>query len=475
MSSSYHKDACSNKRASDRSKTIKLRHGVGAVSALCALFGVSAIATAQDNQPPGLVASLDVTQRLEYSDNPDLEAESDSDIFGRTILGFGLAGNTDIQSFEFNLGLDIEQGRNDRSSIDLLNPFVNFGYDRASRASRIGVDLSYRESDVDSQVFDEEFLEDGDSINQSTGTRSSYRASLSGAIGEQAPIGASYQLSRSEIQYSGTVDPDLTDRTTDNASGQLEFRIDPRITARLTANYSNLDVDGDGVDRRTTGFGAGVGLDVTPRLTIDTSLSQTRVEQSGTRNEVDEGLSFGVDVSQAMVNGSLNLNLASDVTSNGRRESLRLSRSMTLQRGSELSFNLGATRSDESDLNPLYGLSYQHVLPSAEISVSLSQTVTADSNNQEEINTTLRGSYRQDINELSSLSATISLFNRNELGAAADDGQRVELGLSYRYALTRDWGLVTGVSHTLSSRDSEADRSSNAIFVGIQRSFAWFP
>ena len=472
MSFWYQNGVCSNNRYSHRRTKIRVRHGVGA---LLTLFGVGAIAQAQDTQPAGLVARFDVSQRFEYSDNPDLDVDGTSDFFGRTTLGFGLDSTTGIQKFTFNLGTDILEGRSDRPSLDVANPYASLRYDRATESARFGFGAVYRESDVTSSFFDEDFPIDSGIINQDTGTRQIFAYDLTGAVGLQAPVGASFRYAYSEVRYSGTSDPDLRDQSIDDLSAQINFRIDPRITARLTAEYYNYDVVGPGVDRRTTGIGAGVTLDVTPTLQADVSLSQDKIEQSGDINQTDEGLSGTVALTQTLTNGTLGVALSSDLTSVGRREYLTFSRSMDLVRGQKLSFSLGATRRDGVGTNPTFGANYSYELPTGLFSFGVTQSVTADSDNQEQINTALRASYDHRINNTSSLGASIGFWDRNELGAAADDGQRYDISLTYRHELTRDWGLVGGVSHIFSSSDFEADRSSNTVFVGIQRSFSWNP
>jgi hypothetical protein len=69
----------------------------------------------------------------------------------------------------------------------------------------------------------------------------------------------------------------------------------------------------------------------------------------------------------------------------------------------------------------------------------------------------------------------VAFFNRNELGNNPNDGQRYDINLTYRYALTRDWGLLGGYSHRVSTSDNDNDRRSNTIFIGLERSFGWTP
>lgn len=489
MSSWYRSGVCSNNapartpRRQSRQKTGRTgtlaRRGIGAFAACCGMgLGVSVLAQqTQERVPPGMTATLDITQRLEYSDNPDLEVDKDSDLFGRTQLAFGLESETSVEVFGLSLGTDIEEGRDDRSSVDVTNSFFTLGYDRDVRQSRVGVALRYRESDVSSTFLAEDFDTDGRIIDQSDGTRQSYGISLTGAVGVEAPVGAEFSLDYDELTYSDTDDPDLTDRSTFDFEGRINFRLDPRITARLTAKYIDFDAQGNGTSRETTGFGSGVSLDISPLLTADVDLSYDSIERSGNETGTDDGFSASAGLTRTLTNGTLGFTLRSEVSSNadGRRNYVSLDRALDLSPRAALSYELGGTRSETSSFEPLVNVDYAYDLPSSRITFGLAQRVNTDRDNEEQINTTLNAGYEYQINSLSSLGATLSLFDRNEIGPDAVDGRRVNVSLSYQHALTRDWGLVGGVSHILSTSDDEADRSSNTIFVGLQRNFTWKP
>ena len=476
MSFWYRNDVCSNKTHSHRQsrKAGKARHKVGAFVALC---GLGVVAHAQDTPPPGIVASFDVTQRLEFSDNPDLDVENDPDFFGRTILEFTLDSVTSLEDFSLGIGTDIEEGRDDKSSVDFTNTFLRLGYDRATRNANIGTTLRYRESDATTSFFDDDFDSDSDVINQDTGTRQNYGFGLTGAVGLEAPIGASFIFDYNELRYSGTDDPDLTDQSTLDTSAQINFRIDPRIIARLTGKYIDFDARGNGTNRETTGFGAGVLLEFSPVLTGDFAASYDRIERSGDQTATNDGISFSAGLTQELTNGTLGATLSSEVSSNGdgRRGFFTIDRDMNLSQRAALAYSLGGTRSKNNSFEPLVNVDYAYALPTAELTFGLSQRFDTNSDNEERINTSLNAGYVQQINSLSSFSADFSLFNRNDLGPADDDGRRIDISLSYQYAVTRDWGLVGGVSHILSTSDSEDDRSSNTVFVGLQRNFSWNP
>lgn len=473
MSFWYRNGGCSNNRQSHRQKNVRAHLVGGALLLTCA---VGAVAHAQDRVPPGMVARFDVAQRFQYSDNPDLDVNGTSDFFGRTVLGFGLESIRETDSFFLDLGADIEEGRNGRSSLDVTNYFGDINYTRDTRNARVRFDLGYRVTDANDGISDEEFDQDGNVINQNEGTRTSTNFGLEGAVGREAPIGASFSLRYNRIEYSDTLNTSRQDSDRSNFNGKIDFRITPRITASLNARYEDFNVRGDGVDRETKGFGSVVSLQATQIDTINMSLNYNTIERSGSQTGTNEGLSGAVDWNRQLSNGSLGVRYSSDVsTSNdGRRSFFSVSRRMDLPRGS-LSLTLGITGSDTIGNDPLLEVDYTYDLPAGRLTFGLSQRVTTDNQNNEEINTRLRAGYNQEISDLSSFGINISFFNRNELQDVPNDGQRIDVNLNYRYALTQDWGLISGFSHRVSTEDLGADRRSNTIFVGFDRNFSWRP
>jgi len=491
MSFWYQNGVCSNKEHSHRRGHKYARQGAGALTILCTLGGV---VWAQD-VPPGLVARFDVTQRLEYSDNPDFDVDGESDFFGRTILGFGLDSVTNVQRFSLNLGTDIEEGRENESSINVDNSFANLRYNRNTRNALLGAFLGYRETDTETSFFDDFdpggsgfsffdlFDPDGSSndsgnvINQDSGTRKTYRYGLDWAIGREAPIGASFNWSYNEITYSDTNDPDLTDQSTNDFRGQVDFLISPRITTSLTGEYIDFDAQDNGVNRETTRLGVATALEINPILTADIGLSYDTIERTGDETGTDKGTSVDLGLVRAMTNGSVGVRFRSDVESNdnGRRSFLSVDREMELPRGA-LSYSLGLTGAgDVIGTDPLVNVNYLHQLSTATLEFGMSQNVNVDSDNDEQLNTAVRAAYNQQINNTSSFSVDAVFFDRNDLSATDDDGQRIDLRLSYRHDLTRDWGLVSGISHDRTLEDDGDDRRRTTVFVGLQRSFDWRP
>ncbi|WP_282154072.1 hypothetical protein [Ruegeria atlantica] len=431
-----------------------------------------------ENAPPGLLATFEVSQRLEYSDNPDLDVDGNSDFYGRTVLGFGLESVTDIQTFTLDLGTDIEEFREDNpNTFDFTNTFALLSYNRTTRDAFFDADARYREVDTDTTLSDRDFDQDGNIINQDDGTRVSYGFTLGAAVGEEGPLGANFDWDYNEIRFRDTTDPGLNDNTLNDVSGQIDFRINPRITLALTGGYSDFTTEAEnGTNRETKSLGLATALEVNPVLTVDVGLSYDRIKRTGATNRDDDGISGEVELTRTMPNGTIGLRYASEVFANadGRRSFLSFSRDMDLPRGA-LAFSLGVTGTDAIGSDPLIEVDYQYDLPAAQLSFGLSQRVVVDEDDNENINTSLRAAYDQEINNLSSFGFSVDFFNRNELGDDSNDSQRLDVGFTYRHDLTRDWGLESGITHTLLTEEDDPDRSRTTLFVGLERSFTFSP
>jgi hypothetical protein len=427
-------------------------------------------------------ARFDFTQRLEYSDNPDLEDDGESDFFGRTLLGFGLESLTKVQRFALNFGTEIEAFRDDEGSdsnsdLDATNSFVNLRYDRNTRNALIGLGLDYREADTSSDITDDELDADGNVIRQDSGTRKTSVFRLNGEVGREAPIGARYNWTYTEINYSDTDDADLSDQTRNDVQGQLDFRISPKVTVFALARYEDLDTQGNGTDREETEISLGADLVVNRVLTANVSLGYTEIDRSGDQIATDDGISGGVGLTLARPDGSWGVAFRSDpeTNDNGRRSSLTVSRTRELSDGN-LIYSFGVTGAgDVIGRDPIFNISYTEALPSGQVSFGLSQNVSTDDDNDERVNTALRANYDHRINSISSVGVGLSVFDNSQISGDGDDAQRVNFDLTYRHDLTRDWGLVGGYSYSLSTEDGRDDRSRNTLFVGLQRSFNWIP
>ncbi|WP_300039352.1 hypothetical protein [uncultured Roseobacter sp.] len=442
------------------------------------LCSCAAMAGAQQG---GLQATLDVSQSLDWDDNPDLVATGgEGELIARTGLTFGLSSVTARDRLRLSLGTQLEFG--DRDALDnntgLNDPNLGLFYDRSARNAAFDFGLTYRESEVSDSIIQDE-LTDQDLIIDN-GTRADTRLNFGLDLGTDAPFGISLSGFVRNREFSNTTNPDLFDVDDQGAEVTARFRIDPRITATLGANWRDFDAEGEQTDRLTTGFDAGLQLAVNRRLDVGITLGSDRVEidefVSGVPvRRVESGTSLGLSADLDMTNGALTADLQSDIEENGRRTTLRFGRSIALP-GGDLSLSAGLVESESQDLAPLFGVNYSHELPRGSLALAFRQDPGTSTDSEEVVNTRLSVNYSETINSVSSWNAGLSLRDVNFLNdALSEDSRRIDLNATYRRDLTRDWDIVSGVRHSRVISDDEADRSSNSLFVSIERRFSFRP
>ncbi len=450
------------------------RPAAGGVAGLCVLSLLPAQPFAQGrDETGGRRTEVTIGQNLEFSDNPDFVADGDSQLVSLTSLGLNHERRTGIDTLIFRIGGDFELGTGDLDGGVFQDPFLTLRFDRDVRHSRLGLSLRYRETDVsnpDSRTLTD--LDD-DITGADVGTRRNLTLEVSGASGVDAPFGTDFNIRRDQLRFSDTIDASLLDEDTNRIESGLTFRFSPRLSLRSFIRYTDRDVDGPtGVDRETTILGSTLDAEISDILSGNLTLSYDEIQFTGTSPRTIDGLSVSGGLTRLTPNGSWGLTFNSDVGESGRRDQIRLRRDLDLKSGS-LGLSFGATRTDGLSTNPLYGIDWSRDLARGSLSLSLDQTVTSDALANEQIDTSLSLGVTQEVTELSSLSLDASLRDSNELGALGTDSRRIDVSLTYRRELERDWDMVGGYRYSHSTQDGAADRTSNTIFIGLERSLVW--
>lgn len=438
---------------------------------LCVLGALTcAPVTAQAQSDAGArLTQLRIDQGLDYSDNPDFVVNGDAAVRARTTFNLLHERRTGIDSLSFNFGGVLEVDDDGLVQDGPQDPFAVVRFERDVRHSRLGVFFSHRESEVENTEFDPET----ELVVFGTGTRRATRLSVDGAIGVEAPLGATFRISRDDIEFSDDAVVDQPGQRVDSVAGNLIFRLSPTAELRAFTTLRETDIDDAGsVDRRTVSIGSAVDVAISQNLTGSLSLSYDRVKLSGGQDRTEEGFGIAGSLALERPTGSIGLSLSSRVEENGRRSQLNLSRGLDYKRG-RLGFSLGATTTDTGGINPLYGLDWSHELPRATLSASFSQRYTTGANAADQIDTTLRSSYTQEINALSAITFQANLNAREQFGTAGSTAERVNLSLSYRRQLGRDLFLRGGVSHRRTSEGATSDRRANTIFLRLEKTFDW--
>lgn len=419
-----------------------------------------ALSQEQTELESGLEVTFSYTERLLWDDG-DASARSD--------LGLSLTSETRTQRFAFSVNSSLDKTTSDFSWEDTS---ADLRYGIENRNAVLEFDARYLRTDADSLTFDED-LGDG-TLVLDEGDREDIRSNVLFEFGRAAPFGGTLRLGYAETNYIDTSSTSLIDSTTQTLGLGLRFDIDPRISARLSFDHSDLDRDG-GLDVRRDTLSAGVTLDVSKTLVADIDLGHTRVIESGSvaRTETD-GVFTRLALRQEMPNGTLSGSIVSDLDENGRRTTARIDRALELPRA-RLSFGLGLSRNDDSDkTRPLYALNYTQDLPRGEFTVALDQAFSTNSAGTETLNSRLTLSTRQNLTSLSVLTGSLSFRESNVLGAAGDTTQ-IDLSLNYARSLTEDWTLIGGYTHTRRNRDSGNDDIDDVVFIGLRTTRLWRP
>lgn len=443
--------------------------GVLLVGSLCA----GTLALAQDGATGGLFARIDVSAGLEA----ETGAGATDDVTARAGLSFGFDSVTRNQAFSFRAGSNLEL---DGNGADLVRPRATLSYKTETRATEISVDAAYSETDLNRSTLDD--LEVEDEIIADAGRRTSASASLRLITGKDAPFGTDTRLSWSKRDYTGTIDPDLYASTTQRLATTLRFDVTPTARLRLTASQDRReDEDALRTDRTTTRLGAGADLQIDRAWALAADVSATTIETErdplvpGPRVTTrTEGLDVALKLSRAMPNGSLTFGLRREVELTGSRTVLDIGRSLALREGS-LEATLGLVRFDTGDTAPVATLSWNRKLtPTSSVNASLSRSATVNSDDQDILSTRLSLGYEQQITEVSRWTASMGLADTDVQGGPGDK-RRLDLGLSYRHALTEDWDLAAGLNHRLTYEDGLRKDSITTLTLNVERSFLFRP
>lgn len=449
----------------------RLPRRIGAAGILVALsFGVL---QAQEVPESARQAILDVSQRFEWSDNPDLETIKEDRFTSRTRLQFGLFQRTRTDELSLSLGGDLEL-RDDREN-GITNSNLGIGWDRDVGHSRTGISFNFREADLGTTTGTF-FNDDTQSIDFGTfdsGNRETATLALAGAFGIDAPFGGSYDLSQSAIRYTDTVDPGLLDADRFTFDGDIYAVIHPRVILGFDASYSDFDEEGpDDLDTVSSRIGTYLDLELTSQLSGRFELGWAEVEESGRTTNIEDGAVFDVALRQDLPGSELTFDVRSDIVASGRRGEFRVGQILDLPLNA-FSYSLGLSRLEGFDTEPLFGLGWSQELPRGAVRLDLEQRATEGRDNENLINTRMSFGYRQELTVRSGFDIDFTFIDSNDRSSSDIDTKRYDLGLTYRYALYEDWDLTSGISLVSLEENGAPNRTASTFFVGLEKRFVW--
>lgn len=385
-------------------------------------------ASAQQGGLPLL--TFDLAPRLESS-------LGDGTTTATTGLAFSFVDATPVDSLSLAATGSLQAGGS--GDADTFNgPVLSFGYGRTGVDTALQVDATLRRDDVADLADLSGFVDDNGVIVlppdfdlfSGSGLRREISAGASLSLRQNQPFSLGVSVGVTDLAYEDTEDPDLNDsrRLSLGTTARLALQGGRAVTAGV--RYSALDEEG-------------VPLSETWGLDLGASAQRPR--------------------------GPITVGLAFDSTQDGTRLATSLGRTLAFPSGS-LSGSLGLARGSGGDLLPTLSLDFSRATPNGSVSLSLTQALRSDTNDEEELATTLGAGLGRTLSPRTTLSLTALFAATDPTSGGGDPSRAVDLGATVSYQLLQDWSLDGGVRGTLS--DDGTDQESDAIlFVGLSRTF----
>lgn len=449
------------------SKKVKL---IGAFASVPLLFPLGSFAE------EGLRATLDVFNRLETVSEDGFSQPEDEGTQLVTRLTFGLTAENNTQRFRLTADTDVTYNFNDDVSdqFDFDDPDLRLNYGLENRQSALNVNARYSKTDVSNANFRDD--SDTGDVETGEGDRTNVTIGTGLVLGREAPITFRLNHLYARNTFSGQVDGDASDSTTHRVDSQLSFQLTQVASLNLLASWRETDQeDADASDRTEQSIGIGATYALSRVLNFNGQITYDEASSTNSSSDDESGLGFELGLEKELRNGSIGFGIESTATINGDRQQTAVDRLLLLPRGT-LAYSIGVTRTGSSSLRPLVDLRLsQSASPNSSFNVSLSQDSVVDNDDDETIRTRLNVGYVKAINSISSISANASLASQNAISSDGIDRDVFSASLSYRRAVGGDWDMVTGYQYRSSRQDDEEDRSTNTLFLGLEKSFDWRP
>ena len=432
--------------------------------------------------------TLGVDQRFEFGDNLGLDtpAEGNSSI-STTRLSFGLISETDRQQLSLGLsgGLTIQDTPDtDGTQTDWGTPRLRFSYRLSGDNANLRVNANYTVAFIDTLelsdfVNDEGIVELPEDFSglSGEGQRTSYSASAFLELGTDAPLGFDLSAGISGVSYSGPVDPDLFDFDRTFVGARALLRISPVLRGTAGLRYSTYDADDDEQTYRTrTTANLGFDYRVSPRATFEASVGVTEIDtQKIGEPDTDTSSPVGnLGFAYEMPNGQITADLDASADDGGdERINFVVGRSLELPDGS-LSATLGFTDPQEGPAAPIGSLSWLREMRNGQLTAQINRSVSSNNEDETNLTTLVVLGYNQDLNDRSGFGLNVN-YGLSDATDTTNQVTRAGISASYRYALTEDWDLNTGVNYRTRQEQGEDRASSPSIFLSIGRNFEFRP
>jgi hypothetical protein len=413
-----------------------------------AISVTGAVVLAQDGGP-GPRLTFGLSQTFDVNDNLDLDVESEGNTAQSfTGLSFGLSSATEISSLEFFAGtaLRFTDGPDSDQDVefDLDGTRVGLAYDRAVASSALSVTGSYTQDQIDTTLTLADFgpgaeVPEDFGLLSGTGTRRFATLGATLSLGLDDPVGYELSARASALRYTDTSDPDLFNNNRARVGAAILVQLNEVTRGRLGLTYGTFATDDP--DR-----------------------------------EDNDDLGLDLGLTRELDNGNIGLSVFADSYSNDSdsRAGFSLSRALALPAGN-LAASIGATQVEGQDPGFTGRLAWAQDLPNGGLDLAVTQAVRNDSDDVPQYVTGLRFGYVRELDPLSQLGLDISYARTENIEPPVDGTTAASFSAIYSRELTEDWALDLGYTYRQRDQDDEGMARSNAVFVGLRRSWELRP
>jgi hypothetical protein len=440
------------------------------------LLGSVAPLSALSQNSERAVSTAFISSDLEFNDNYDLRRDSAGDaIIWTNTLGFGLQQRTRTDTLD--LGAQGSVRAADLpvkgSEVSADNPIVTLDYLRNVDDSRIGLNLRAQQADVD--FFDPLGDLDDDGGFDDTrggGTRTSLRGNLLFGFNEDGPLSLTGFAQASDISFTDTQDPDLYDRRTLRGGAEIGLRVSPILRFTTGASYANEKFDdSDQLDRDTSRADVGMDARLNQRTTLSARLGYSRVEsQRLSGDTTEEGVVGDLSLVFDEKTGQTSASFSSIVDENGERYSFSIGKQVAWD-NAVLDGSIGVSTNADTDLRLIGGVDYSLEGRNNRLTLGLRQTASTDEDGRNVLNTNGRVEFIQLLTPVSSMGIDIAGGLTRYENSTQGNTERLNVTAQYNHSLTEDWAMNMGYRFRQTQSDTDDDAQSNAVFVGLSRSF----
>lgn len=440
------------------------------------LAGTIATLSVSAQETARTVTTARIATELEFNDNYDLRDVTAGDaLLWNTTIGAGLRATTPVDRLAFDasgvLRVADLPGTGTDSSAD--NPILSLAYNRVVDDSEVGFSVVGQRADID--FFDplSDLDEDGNFDDTSGGgTRNSLRFGANFALNTDGPVSLTGFGRLNDISYEDTTDPDLEDRRNASLGAEVGFRLSPilRLTTGASVGREEFD-DANETERNRWRGDVGIVGQINQRTTLTARIGYSRVETDRiSGDETEEGIVGDVQLVFDERRGQTSLGFSTTLDENGQRYTLSYGKSVAWD-NAELSASLGVSTNEDTDARAVGSIDYQLTGRDTQLTLGLQQDATTDEDGRNVLNTNALVQVQQLLTRTSSVGLTV----QGGLQRIDDDNdattERLNVRAQYNHNLTEDWSANFGYRYRYSSNSINEEAQSNAVFVGLERTF----